>query len=159
MSDLPEVRPTALPCAGFEALLADCRADNQSMLTRLWKEWKNGGNRFALPGEALFGAWAGERLVGLCGLNRDPYGGQPMVGRVRHLYVHRRSRRGGVGRALVARVVEAGRLTFARLELRTISPEADAFYRRLGFLPVEKLFATHELPLPGFAAFEGDRPR
>lgn len=138
---------TLLPCPGFEALLADSRADGQSMVGRLWKEWKNGGNRFELPGEALFGARDDARLLGVCGLNRDPYGGQATVGRVRHLYVLRAARRHGIAGALTRRVVEAARGSFALLELRTISPEAAAFYRALGFRPVERLFATHELPL------------
>lgn len=146
MSSL-EVRPLALPCPGLQALLADSLADTQSMVRRLWKEWKNGGNRFALPGEALFGAWRGEMLVGVCGLNRDPYGGRPDVGRLRHLYVHREQRRAGAGRALVRRVFAAAQPHFLLLELRTISPEAAAFYRHLGFAEVNRLFATHELAL------------
>jgi GNAT superfamily N-acetyltransferase len=142
-----EVRPLALPHPGLTPLLADSLADTQSMVRRLWKEWKNGGNRFALSGEALFGAWRGDALVGVCGLNRDPYGGRPDVGRLRHLYVHREHRRGGVGRALVRRVFQAAQPHFAVLELRTISPEAAAFYRHLGFAEVSRLFATHEVAL------------
>jgi GNAT superfamily N-acetyltransferase len=142
-----EIRPLALPTPAFDPLLADSLADRQSMLQRLWKEWKNGGNRFALLGEALFGAWRGEKLVGLCGLNRDPYGGRAEVGRVRHLYVHREHRRSGVARSLVGRVMDAARPRFLLLELRTISPEADLFYRSLGFAPASRTFATHELAL------------
>jgi hypothetical protein len=37
------------------------------------------------PGEALFVARVGERVVGVCGLNVDPYTAEPRVGRVRHL--------------------------------------------------------------------------
>ncbi len=143
----PRIEPLALPHPGLPALLADSLADTQSMVRRLWKEWKNGGNRFALPGEALFGAFAGDTLVGVCGLNRDPYAGRPDVGRLRHLYVHREHRRAGAGRALVRRVFQAAQPHFALLELRTITPEADAFYRHLGFAPVNRTFATHELAL------------
>ena len=142
-----EVRPLALPHPGLTPLLADSLADTQSMVRRLWKEWKNGGNRFALPGEALFGAWRGETLAGVCGLNRDPYGGRADVGRLRHLYVHREQRGTGVGRALVRRIFEAAQPHFLLLELRTISPEAAAFYRHLGFAEVNRLFATHEVAL------------
>ncbi len=141
------IRHLRLPCPGLQPLLADSLADTQSMVRRLWKEWKNGGNRFALPGEALFGAFAGEALVGVCGLNRDPYGGRPDTGRLRHLYVHREHRRGGVGRVLVRAIFEAAQPHFALLELRTISPEAAAFYRHLGFAEVNRTFATHEVAL------------
>jgi len=141
------VGPVALPCPGLPGLLEDSLADTQSMLRRLWKEWRNGGNRFALPGEALFAAWRDGAIAGLCGLNRDPYGGRAEVGRLRHLYVRRDCRRRGVGQALVERVVAEARRSFRLLELRTISPEADAFYRRLGFTGVARVFATHELRL------------
>jgi len=146
------IQPLHLPHPGLQALLADSLADDQSMVRRLWKEWKNGGNTFALPGEALFGAFADRTLVGVCGLNRDPYTGQADVGRLRHLYVHRSWRRAGAGRALVERSVAEARRCFRLVELRTISPEADRFYRRLGFTRVDRLFATHELPLAGHAA-------
>lgn len=142
-----QVQPLALPHPGLPSLLADSLADTQSMVRRLWKEWKNGGNRFALPGEALFGAFAEGALVGVCGLNRDPYGGRPDVGRLRHLYVHRDHRDRGVGRLLVQRVFQAAQPHFALLELRTISPEAAAFYRHLGFAEVSRTFATHEAAL------------
>lgn len=137
----------ALSLPVLQALLADSLADNQSMVQRLWKEWKNGGNRFALPGEALVGAFAGETLAGICGLNRDPYGGRAKVGRLRHLYVHSAQRRRGIARALVERLLKDAPAQFRLIELRTISPEADRFYRRLGFSAVSRPFATHELAL------------
>lgn len=121
------------------------------MLRRLWKEWRNGGNRFALPGEALFGAFRDETLVGVCGLNRDPYGGRAEaeagveVGRVRHLYVARAERRQGVARALLQAVIAAAEGRFTRLELWTLSPEAGALFRSLDFEEVtDRVFATHE---------------
>lgn len=114
------------------------------MVRRLWKEWRNGGNRFALPGEALFGAFRGEALVGVCGLNRDPYGGRAEVGRVRHLYVARAERRQGLGRALLQAVIAAAERHFTRLELWTLSPEAAALFRALRFEEAgDDLFATH----------------
>jgi len=142
------IRPLpALSLPVLQPLLADSLADNQSMVQRLWKEWKNGGNRFAQPGEVLLGAFAGEALAGVCGLNRDPYGGRAEVGRLRHLYVHSAQRRRGIARSLVESILQAAPAEFRLIELRTISPEADRFYGRLGFTAVSRPFATHELAL------------
>jgi GNAT superfamily N-acetyltransferase len=85
------------------------------------------------PGEALFVARVGERVVGVCGLNVDPYTAEPRVGRVRHLYVLSGQRRLGVGRRLVSEVIEAARGRFDRLRLRTENPGAAQFYEAIGF--------------------------
>ena len=78
-----------------------------SLVRRLVDEWRDGSNRFDRPGEAVFGAWVEGRLVGVCGLNIDPYVRDERMGRVRHLYVLTACRRHGVGRLLMARVIEA----------------------------------------------------
>ena len=36
-------------------------------------EWLNGANRFDGAGEGFFVACRGDTIVGMCGLNRDPY--------------------------------------------------------------------------------------
>lgn len=106
-----------------------------------------GVNRFDLPGERLMLARAGGRLVGVGGLNRDPYAQAPDVGRLRHLYVLRDSRRGGVGTLLVRSILQGAEAHFSLIRLRTDSADAAAFYTRLGFRPVEAPDATHALPL------------
>jgi GNAT superfamily N-acetyltransferase len=72
-------------------------------------------------------------VVGVCGLNVDPYAAEPRVGRVRHLYVLSGQRRLGVGRRLVSEVIEAARGRFDRLRLRTENPGAAQFYEAIGF--------------------------
>lgn len=114
-------------------LLADGARTGTGIVRRLVAEWHDGANRFDRPGEALFGAWLGALLVGVCGLNVDPYAGSARVGRVRHLYVLASCRRRGVGRALAMEVVRAARGRFDELRLRTSNPEAARLYRRLGF--------------------------
>jgi GNAT superfamily N-acetyltransferase len=126
-------RLTGLPPEALAALVADSEQAGWRFLRRLADEWAAGANRFDRPGEALFGAWAGGRLVGVCGLNVDPYAADPGVGRVRRLYVLAECRRLGVGRRLVQAVLDAGRGRFGSLRLRTESPQAAAFYERLGF--------------------------
>lgn len=140
-------RVTGLPEA-FAELAADALADNQRMLEVLREDWQAGTLRFAAEGEALFTAHAGQALVGLCGLTRDPYLVQDRVGRVRRLYVLRAARRAGMGRALLRAVAaEATGLGYPRLRVRA-PVSAFAFYESCGFLrAVGEPAATHSLRL------------
>jgi GNAT superfamily N-acetyltransferase len=123
-----------LPAAHLAPLIADSERDGLRFVSRLAEEWESGRNRFDRPGEALFGALTDGRLVGVCGLNIDPYAGAPRIGRVRHLYVLIAHRRHGVGRQLVGAVVVAARGPFATLRLSTANPQAARLYETLGFL-------------------------
>jgi GNAT superfamily N-acetyltransferase len=148
--DLAVRRIDALP-AGLEALERAARAEGFDFLDRGRREWDDGTNRYALPGEALFAAFLGPRLVGIAGLNADPYLAsdprQPATGRLRHLYVLPEARRAGIGRALVAAVWNAAAPTFARVRLRTTNPVADRFYVALGFARTgAERDATHARP-------------
>jgi GNAT superfamily N-acetyltransferase len=124
-----------LPIDPLGVLVAEGEQTGSQFVRRLAEEWATGANRFDRPGEALFGAWIGEQLVGVCGLNVDPYGAQGRVGRVRHLYVLSAFRRLGVGRQLVTEVVAAARGRFDILRLRTADPSAARLYEALGFRP------------------------
>lgn len=115
-------------------LAADATADGVKLIDVLREDWEAGRMTFDAPGEALFGAFIGDALVGLCGLTADPYMQQEGVGRVRRLYVLRAARRAGVGTALVAAVEDAARAA-GRGRLRVRAPaSAFPFYSRLGFL-------------------------
>jgi GNAT superfamily N-acetyltransferase len=115
---------------------------------RLKEEWTSGVNRFSEPGEALFGAWLEGRLVGVGGLNVDPYAGDERVGRVRRLYVLQGFRRRGVATLLVQAALNAARGRFRELRLRTQNDKAGQFYERLGFLPaVDRADCTHVMEL------------
>ena len=103
-----------LPDGDLDPLLAESEQAGSRFVRRLAEEWRSGANRFDRPGEALFGARVGGRLVGVCGLNVDPHVGDGRVGRVRHLYVLSSFRRRGVGRRLVAEIVAAARRSAAR---------------------------------------------
>ncbi len=114
-------------------LLSESEQAGLRMVRRLADEWKSGANRFDRPGEALCGAWIDGRLVGVCGLNIDPYAGSERTGRVRHLYVLATFRRRGIGGQLVLQVMEAARARFDDLRLRTHDPAAARLYETLGF--------------------------
>ncbi len=114
-------------------LLSESEQAGLRMVRRLADEWKSGANRFDRPGEALCGARIDGRLVGVCGLNIDPYAGSERTGRVRHLYVLAAFRRRGIGGQLVLQVMEAARARFDDLRLRTHDPAAARLYETLGF--------------------------
>jgi GNAT superfamily N-acetyltransferase len=129
----------------IDHLIAEANADGHFFVQRLRDAWASGENRFDRPGELLLAARIDGSLVGVGGLNVDPYAQTPGVARLRHLYVARRARRLGVGSALVQHIVTAARPHFAIVRLRTDSPDAAAFYLRLGFQPTDQTDATHIL--------------
>jgi len=129
-------------------LVAESEQAGLQFVRRLQDDWHSGANRFDRLGEAFFAASDEVRLVGVCGLNVDPYLPSPRVGRVRHLYVSVDRRRQGIGSRLVREVIIAARHSFDRLRLRTNDPHAARFYEQLGFLRCEAdSSATHEINL------------
>jgi GNAT superfamily N-acetyltransferase len=141
------LRLPGLP-AGFEELAADALADGLKVMEVLRADWDSGTLRFERPGEALFAAFAGTALLGVCGLTPDPYLKDEQAGRVRRLYVRRAARGHGAGRALLGVVAaEARGQGWARLRVRAPAT-AFAFYEACGFLrAVGEPAATHSLSL------------
>ena len=142
----------------ISSLLQESESQGFGFIRRLVDDYASGVNRFDDSGEALYGAYY-QGLVGICGLNRDPYLSDPNVGRVRHLYVLRGYRRAGTGRSLVETLIADARRHFRLLVLRTTKPDADRFYRALGF-SAEPRFeqATHYLDLSGTDGVRGETP-
>jgi GNAT superfamily N-acetyltransferase len=137
-----------LPPERVRDLLADSEAAGSRIVHRLVDEWADRTNRFDRPGEALFAARVAGRLVGVCGLNVDPYAGDARVGRVRHLYVLTPFRGRGVGRQLVAHVIDSAGGRFDTLRLRTNNEVAARLYAAMGFRPrAESGEFTHVLEL------------
>jgi GNAT superfamily N-acetyltransferase len=136
--------------AELEPLVLESESEGCRFLRRLNDELATGKNQFDRPGEALVLARDAGRLVGVCGLNVDPYADSANVGRVRHLYVVARWRRQGLARRLVEHVIDVARTTFDELRLRTDSPEAARFYDTMGFQrPVGVPSCTHVLRIRG----------
>lgn len=133
--------------------LADLEApsleEGFGFIERLARDWTSGRNRFSQPGEAMFEARLDGRLVGVCGLSRDPYVDDPGIARLRHLYVLPERRRCGVGLSLVLAALERARGTYRLVRLRANDPAARRFYRSHGFTPTpDALEATHCLEAP-----------
>jgi GNAT superfamily N-acetyltransferase len=137
-----------LPPCGLAELVRESLSAGLPFVQRLVQDWSSGSNRFDQPGEGLFVAISDTQVIGVCGLNRDPYAGLPEVGRVRHLYVLASYRRLGVGRRLVREVERLARERFTRLRLRTNSTGAARFYLALGFEAVSgEAYCTHQKQL------------
>ena len=145
MIDRVEItRLHSLP-VGLEHLRDEAARDGFGFLERLVADWASGANTFSRPGECLLGALADGRLVGVGGLNVDPYSPRTDLGRIRHVYVLDAWRHKGVGRALIDDLVREARGLFRELRLRTGT--AAAFYVRCGFGPVDDPTASHALKL------------
>ena len=117
------------------------------MMRRLVDDWSSGANRFDRPGEFLLGAYLGERLAGVGGLNRDPYVFDDLTGRVRHVFVMPDARRSGVGTALLLHIIARAPEPFRVLRLRTFSADGAAFYAALGFVETSEADASHRMVL------------
>ena len=87
-----------LPPDRLADLIAESEREGFALVRRLVDDWESGDNRFDRPGEALFAVVADGRVLGVCGLNIDPYLPGGRVGRVRHLYVAADSDAAGSGR-------------------------------------------------------------
>ena len=141
------IEPATVLGPDLDPLVAEADAEGHLFMHRLRDAWASCENRFDRPGELLLTACIDGRLIGVGGLNRDPFAQDPGIGRLRHLYVAQSARRLGVGTVLVHRLLTHAASHFALIRLRTFSPDAAAFYARLGFQPTGEADATHILPL------------
>ena len=142
------VRIEQLLLADLQPLLQEAREQGFEFLDRLVKKYLDGTNQFSQPGEALFGAYSGQHMIAIGGLNRDPYLQAADTGRVRHLYVLSSWRGQGVGKQLVQRIIDEARLHYRLLTLRTLTEPASKFYCAIGFQMKPEIFAaTHHLVL------------
>ena len=132
----------------FENLLSDSVEGGHQFLQRPQTEWLSGANRFSKAGERLVIATKQGWLIGVGGINVDPYLDDSAIGRVRHVYVHSHFRRAGVGRAILQDLEKNAGHHFGVLTLRTKNPEADLFYRASGFRRVhDNPLVTHQKTL------------
>ena len=136
----------SIDLAALEGLRAEARREGFRFVERFCDEWRSGVNRFSQAGEALFAAFEDGQIVGICGLNRDPYVAGRRIGRVRRLYVVPTRRGKSIGQQLLAAVTEHALTHFDVLRVR--SETAGDFFTRHGFSVVEfQSDATHVLEL------------
>lgn len=136
------------PCyQGFAELKLLSITEGFNMLRRLEDNWRSGENRFDMPGEKLLGAYDKCTLVGVCGLNIDPFSTLVRTGRLRHLYVDLKYRRKHVGSFLLNEILSNTEIWFDCINTNAPST-AFTFYERAGFEAVsDSVKVTHRLCL------------
>ena len=137
----PEISSLLSLPGSLAVLEREAVSEGFGMITRLRQEWERGANRFDREGEVLLGSFRADRLLGIGGLNRDPYTDDPRVGRLRHFYVMKDARRAGIGRSLVEHIL--GHATGHFDSVRLWTDRAGPFYDRLGFDRVDGPKVTH----------------
>jgi len=140
-----EIQPITLPVPGIEELRREAREEGYDFLDRLVEDWHSGENRFDGPGEIFCGCFDEGVLVGVGGLNRDPFLADPQVGRIRRVYVRGAWRNRGAGRALVHSLLGTARKCFRSVRLRAENAGAARLYERIGFTAIDDPNATHIL--------------
>jgi N-acetylglutamate synthase-like GNAT family acetyltransferase len=135
-----------LDLTALQRLRAESLAEGFRFLERLCEDWTSGANRFDSSGEVLILAVADGEVIGICGLNRNPYVHDERTGRVRRLYVLPAYRHSGVGQALIEAVIAHARPHFNLLRART--ELAGDFFTTLGFRQENsEIDSTHVLKL------------
>ena len=127
----------------FEALRAEAAPDYR-FIESLTRRWNDGSDRYSLEGEIFVAAFDGDDLLGVGGLNRDPYLNDGS-GRLRHVYIREAARGRGVGRQLVDHLLDHAQLHFPRVRLRAADTAAGQFYDAIGFRRMQDPTATHYL--------------
>lgn len=139
------IRKIELPIPGIERLQQEACDEGYDFVETLVEEWAGATNRFDGPGEILCGYVDQGLLVAVGGLTRDPFAGRPDMGRIRRVYVRPAWRNRGIGRALVAALVDHARTHFSYVRLRAENALAARLYESMGFVPIESPDASHML--------------
>ena len=129
------------------SLVAESKREGFEFVQRTIDDWSSGANRFSRAGEGFWGLLAGDELVGIGGLNIDPYTNDAATGRIRHLYIRPAWRRQGCAALLMNTIIKQARPHFHTLRLFTANPAAAAFYGKLGFLHLPGQRVSHVLIL------------
>jgi GNAT superfamily N-acetyltransferase len=141
------IRDDVDPETWFETLAPIARREGFRFVDRLVEEWRTDANRFDRQHEAWLTAVHEGSVAGFGGLNIDPFSHQLTIGRLRRLYVLPQYRRMGVATLLTRTLLDTASGHFRVVRLRTTNADAAAFYHRMGFRAVDRVDATHELPL------------
>lgn len=101
MGQIDITRISGIKSVALNHLLQESWSQNFRFVERLIRDCRSGLNCFDNPGEMLLTASLQGAVVGIAGLNRDPYFNEPKIGRLRHFYVESVGRGQGIGRLSV----------------------------------------------------------
>lgn len=132
----------------IEQLITESTHQGYRFVKRLKDEYEQGINRFDLSGESLFVVISETKVIGIGGLNHDPYLNREGYGRVRHVYVLKSYRGRGIGKAILKTIIDEAKHHFRVLTLNTNNEVADVMYCKEGFIKSDQYeYATHYLRL------------
>jgi GNAT superfamily N-acetyltransferase len=139
----------------IESLIEESKQEGFEFVQRTFNDWNSGANRFSQTGEGLWGLVSGTELIGIGGLNIDPYVEDTGTDRARHLYIRQAYRQKGCATLLMNTIIKRAQFHFRILRLFTSNPAAAAFYEQLGFehLPGHKV--SHVLILSNWIHRKG----
>ncbi|WP_318581734.1 GNAT family N-acetyltransferase [Bacillus paranthracis] len=115
-------------------LVQESKDEGFYFLIKLISEYENKINTFNKTGECLYGIFHGEKLIGIGGLNEDPYTENNKIGRLRRFYITKDYRRIGLGNLLLKRLLYHAEKNFKVVVLHTDTKQGDAFYSANGFV-------------------------
>jgi GNAT superfamily N-acetyltransferase len=131
----------------IESLAVQASREDFDSVQRLVSEFASGTNRFDQAGECLLGVFDSGRMVGIGGINVEPYEPASGAGRLRRLYVIKRLRRHGIGAELLGNLEARAKPWFPRLQLFAPSEQAAAFYESMGYERQERYKVSHSKEL------------
>ncbi len=86
-------------------LVQESKEEGFNFLIKLKSEYENKINIFNKTEECLYGIFQREKLIGIGGLNKDPYTENNKIGRLRRFYISKDYRRKGLGNLLLNRLL------------------------------------------------------
>lgn len=121
----------------FKYLVQESKEEGVKFLKKLINEYENELNTFNKSGECLYGIFQGEKLIGIGGLNADPYTENNKIGRLRRFYIAKDYRRIGLGKLLLNKLLSHAEKYFKVVVLHTDTKQGDVFYTANGFVKRE----------------------
>ncbi|MGG2933672.1 GNAT family N-acetyltransferase [Bacillus pacificus] len=121
----------------FKYLVQESKEEGFKFLKKLINEYENELNTFNKSGECLYGIFQGEKLIGIGGLNADPYKENNKIGRLRRFYIAKDYRRIGLGKLLLNKLLSHAEKYFKVVVLHTDTKQGDVFYTANGFVKRE----------------------
>ncbi|PGZ63968.1 GNAT family N-acetyltransferase [Bacillus cereus] len=118
----------------YDYLVQESNGEGFHFLLKLISEYETEINTFNKTGECLYGVFQEGMLIGIGGLNQDPYTEDNRIGRLRRFYISKDYRRIGLGNLLLNRLLSHAEKYFQIVVLHTDTKQGNAFYLANGFV-------------------------
>ncbi|MBW3494366.1 MULTISPECIES: GNAT family N-acetyltransferase [Bacillus] len=118
-------------------LVQESKEEGFNFLIKLINEYESKRNTFSKTGECLYGIFRGDTLIGIGGLNQDPYTKDNKIGRLRRFYISKDYRRIGLGKLLLKQLLRHAEKYFHVVVLHSDTKQGDEFYSANGFVKGE----------------------